>query len=130
MGVPPSLVHDPEVGIFETNTIAQKPCLTNLPGDIVPNFTSNDEEKPLVLVGEAGILDLKNRTTPSLQNEASMKTGVGLPAKNSLDDLDIPGNPSSRLLLDETINHRHGVRRELYGDDTEVVEHVHALSEV
>ncbi|PKA55500.1 hypothetical protein AXF42_Ash006702 [Apostasia shenzhenica] len=127
MDVPPDLVHDSEVGVFEANTVAQKPSLTNLPGDIVPNFASSDEEEPLVPIGEAGILDLENRTMPPLQNETSMKTGVGLPAKNFLEDLDVPGNPSSRQLLDETINHRHGIRGELHRDDTEVVEHVHEL---
>ncbi|PKA46044.1 hypothetical protein AXF42_Ash021645 [Apostasia shenzhenica] len=115
MDVPPDLVHDPEVGVFEANTVAQKPGLTNLPRDIVPNFTSNDEEEPLVLVDEVGILDLENRTTPSLQNEASMKMGVGLPAKNSLEDLNIAGNPSSPQLLEEIISHRHGVRQDCIG---------------
>ncbi|PKA46653.1 hypothetical protein AXF42_Ash021269 [Apostasia shenzhenica] len=103
--VPPDLVHDPEVGVFEANTVAQKPSLTNLPGDIIPNFASSNEEEPLVPIGEAGILDLENRTMPPLQNKGTMKTGVGLPAKNSLEDLNIPGNPSSPQLLDETINH-------------------------
>ncbi|PKA61679.1 hypothetical protein AXF42_Ash018660 [Apostasia shenzhenica] len=53
--------------------------------------------------------------------------GIRLPPKDHLEDINIPKDSPALQLLDEAVDHGNRIRRELHGDNAEVVEDVHKL---
>ncbi|PKA61633.1 hypothetical protein AXF42_Ash018614 [Apostasia shenzhenica] len=121
------LIHFPKMRVLKTDPFSQKSRLT-YPSWIDKSYSAKfGEKEPLVPVCEPGIPHFENLAIPTLQDETSMQAGVGLPSKNSFEDLDVLRNLPTPQLFGKTVDHSDGVRQELHRDDAEVVENIHKL---
>ncbi|PKA63219.1 hypothetical protein AXF42_Ash017687 [Apostasia shenzhenica] len=121
------LIHFPKTRVLKTNSFSQESRLTYSSWLTKPYSAKFDKEESLVPVCEPRVPHFENLAIPTLQNETSMQAGIGLPSKNSLEDLDVPRNLPTPQLLGKTVDHGDGVRRELHRDDVEVIEDIHEL---
>ncbi|PKA50227.1 hypothetical protein AXF42_Ash017821 [Apostasia shenzhenica] len=121
------LIHFPKMRVFKTDPLSQKSRLTYPSWFGKTDPASPNEKESFVAIRKPGVPHFEHLAVPTFQNETSVQSGICLPPKNRLEDLNVPRDLPTPQLLGKAVDNGNGVQRELHRDDAEVVENIHEL---